>query len=56
MKPDQYLVTWITRDNDQEQITSVHSLDSRSAARTVVEIEEIMNDQVDVMITVVQKL
>ena len=51
-----YKVTWITGNEEQEQITEVTALNPVSAARTVQEIEEIINDHDQVMITGVQRI
>ena len=54
MKANSYRVTWISDQEEQEQITEVTALSPRYAAITVREIEEIMNNQLNVIVTGVE--
>ena len=53
--PDSYSVTWITDSDADEHLTVVTALDARSAAKTVIEIEEMIHGHQNVLVTGIQK-
>jgi hypothetical protein len=53
-RANKYKVYWICREQEQEQVTEITALEPKYAARTVIDLMEVVENRTDVQVTSVK--